>query len=398
MSDYAKYTVPQLWESLRAEDDAEVWRVVGAWRDTATVVDVQRGVLMSAREELLAAWPAEGSSAAAVFKTFVDELIAAMDDTANAAAKNYTALSRIVTGVMTAKAEVQHAYVNWIVLNQASGPEPATGALSPASQQVLQQAITAMEQADARIAEAAATLTVPVKFELMGLRDPATDTAGTQHDTSGKVNAGTAGPATGSAYSAGYLQQPEITPPVVGIATPATLTGGSTTLTGGTAPLPGTTTTPGNLPTGAGAAPGFGQVSAPGPLGAVGGAVGARRVLPPGGVIGQQSGQGVRGGPGGRSGAGTAARAGAARKWMPPGGVIGGNPEARGARSGAVGGRGAAPGAGLGGRKLRREGEARRFDPDNPWAVEQGVPPVLEAPPEEGPHDAGPGVIGLDRW
>ena len=44
-------------------------------------------------------------------------------------------------------------------------------------------------------------------------------------------------------------------------------------------------------------------------------------------------------------------------------------------------------------RRRRRPAEA---DPDNPWAVEEGVPPVLDAPAEP-IHTVGPGVIGLDR-
>lgn len=36
------------------------------------------------------------------------------------------------------------------------------------------------------------------------------------------------------------------------------------------------------------------------------------------------------------------------------------------------------------------------FDPSDPWAVDEGVPPVL-APGPEPYHDPGPGVIGIDR-
>ncbi len=36
------------------------------------------------------------------------------------------------------------------------------------------------------------------------------------------------------------------------------------------------------------------------------------------------------------------------------------------------------------------------WDPDDPWAVAEGVPPVIYPFPEPN-HDPGPGVIGLDR-
>jgi hypothetical protein len=43
----------------------------------------------------------------------------------------------------------------------------------------------------------------------------------------------------------------------------------------------------------------------------------------------------------------------------------------------------------------RRRGRKER-DPYDPWAVDEGVPPVIEPGPEPR-HDPGPGVIGIDR-
>jgi hypothetical protein len=37
------------------------------------------------------------------------------------------------------------------------------------------------------------------------------------------------------------------------------------------------------------------------------------------------------------------------------------------------------------------------FDPDDPWAVAEGVASVIEPAPEPKVHDPGPGVIGIDR-
>ena len=44
-----------------------------------------------------------------------------------------------------------------------------------------------------------------------------------------------------------------------------------------------------------------------------------------------------------------------------------------------------------------REHESRTWDPDDPWAVEHGVTPVLEPGQEPTSYDPGPGVIGIDR-
>ena len=44
-----------------------------------------------------------------------------------------------------------------------------------------------------------------------------------------------------------------------------------------------------------------------------------------------------------------------------------------------------------------RERGSQTWDPDDPWSVEHGVPPVLEPAEEPSFHDPGPGVIGIDR-
>lgn len=128
--------------------------------------------------------------------------------------------------------------------------------------------------------------------------------------------------------------------------------------------------------------------------------------MAPGGVIG-----GARGGgplPGGQfATGGSAARTG---RTASTGGVIDG---ARGgARSGpAVAGTGAGGGTAATratGPAMATSAGARRgddehdedrpgFDPDNPWAVEEGGPEIITPPVAPSSHDAGPGVIGIDR-
>jgi hypothetical protein len=53
--------------------------------------------------------------------------------------------------------------------------------------------------------------------------------------------------------------------------------------------------------------------------------------------------------------------------------------------------------AGQRGAGRRRDESDQHFDPDNPWATEKGVPGVLGPPAEVTGHEAGPGVIGIDR-
>jgi hypothetical protein len=45
---------------------------------------------------------------------------------------------------------------------------------------------------------------------------------------------------------------------------------------------------------------------------------------------------------------------------------------------------------------VKRRQQRLAGDPDNPWTVAEGIPPVVEPPPERR-HDVGPGVIGIDR-
>jgi hypothetical protein len=47
-------------------------------------------------------------------------------------------------------------------------------------------------------------------------------------------------------------------------------------------------------------------------------------------------------------------------------------------------------------RQRRDRAAAERRNPSDPWQVEDGMPPVI-TPPEERPHDPGPGVVGIDR-
>ncbi|MFY1669983.1 hypothetical protein ACN27G_08485 [Plantactinospora sp. WMMB334] len=169
------------------------------------------------------------------------------------------------------------------------------------------------------------------------------------------------------------------------------------------------------VPSGLGGVPGPGPgvgprggTGVPGKVGPLGtGPTGA----PPGGVIGAR--------PGGGGGAPPGA-VGASRSGGPPRGVnpVGGVIGTQGGRPGGAGGTGAGPagaravtrrgGAGGGaagtgapggarGRRDPDEPEQRRWDPDNPWEVEQGVAPEIEPNRDVDRHEPGSGILGKDR-
>ncbi|MDG4786380.1 hypothetical protein O7626_10640 [Micromonospora sp. WMMD1102] len=156
----------------------------------------------------------------------------------------------------------------------------------------------------------------------------------------------------------------------------------------------------------------------PGRVGPLGG--GPTGGVPPGGVIGGRPG----GGPGGAPGVAGAPRSGGVTRGVNPvGGVIGpqgGRPGAAGGgRPGTSGGIGAVPGGGrsgarrpgagggtsgtpgaIGGARGRRDPEnpeQKKWDPDNPWEVEQGVAPEIEPNRDVDRHEPGSGILGKDR-
>ncbi|MBF9130891.1 hypothetical protein I0C86_18285 [Plantactinospora sp. S1510] len=208
-------------------------------------------------------------------------------------------------------------------------------------------------------------------------------------------------------------------PSLTGVTPPTTTLPGPTLPPAPPVPTPPPTVTPG-LPIGPPliGGPPVGPISTggvprgPGGTGKVGlGPTALSAGVPPGGVIGAKPGGNVGGVPGGSG------RAGGAPRANPVGGVIGqsgqgaGRPGAAGAAGGAGAGRGsgtgragAAGGSGSSGmvgsqrgRKSGDEQDTRHWDPDNPWAVEEGVAPEIEPNRTVGRHEPGTGVIGKDR-
>lgn len=112
-----------------------------------------------------------------------------------------------------------------------------------------------------------------------------------------------------------------------------------------------------------------------------------RRINPIGGVIGGGGGAGTSptGGAGSRPGAGRGPHLGATHAAPPFGNSFGAG--------------GASSWNGMPGRpssQAQNDANPQHWDPDHPWATNEGVPPVVHPPTEDGPIDPGP-VIGFDR-
>jgi hypothetical protein len=130
---------------------------------------------------------------------------------------------------------------------------------------------------------------------------------------------------------------------------------------------------------------------------------GSGRALPSGAVIGETVGGGRGGAAGGVGGAGAVGRgqAGGAGRGAGARGTTKPKPPSwlpEDEENGGRAGRAASNTTGMSGtgrRSGRRDDEYDQpFDPDNPWAVAEGVEPVI-LPSDHNPrHDPGPNVIG----
>ncbi|GAA1823233.1 hypothetical protein HC028_15690 [Planosporangium flavigriseum] len=417
-TNWAAYDVPTLWKMLQNEDPLKTSEHIAAWRMTYELLTTHMAELQRCRDELAAKWSAASSPAAAAFLNYVDNMLASMKATGDAAVSTYDGLSGINGALIRAKAEIGKLHEQWQKYQHEEdtslsifGWQPFADTPDNWKEQLKVQAARQMSEADVAVFQSSAKLTPPEVYD-PGVQK--TDSTEFQPDSS-TSSGGT------SAYSGGSWAQTPFIPAPVAVPPPApsapvapTPTPPGSVLTGGvaapTAPAPGATpppitptpplSGPALPPTGLisprpGLLPGEAPISrastgsaprqgAPG-RGAIG--VGGeptglhgRAALAPGGVIGGEP-------------AASHPAATPMRRVNPVGGVIGEHP----AGAVATSGRQPAGVAGQRGASRRHDESDQHFDPDNPWATEEGVPGVLTPQAAPTSHEAGPGVIGIDR-
>jgi hypothetical protein len=436
------------------------WQQVTAWTKTNELLDEHAATLDMYRQDLVAQWPPEKNQAAAAFVGYLDNLILALRQGSTAAANNVTALANLTGAVSTARTDVKKAYTEyqsnqgklaqyqqdldaWTAQasqSDAPAPNPPTSPVAANRQQQLtQQAQQSMAVLSGAAVDSTMKMTIPPPYA-----PPTTTTLDNRQHIDGPPAAVMSPPAIPAPRTSGSGSIPKAPtmPGGLGSSTggpsPAGTVGSGPILNGGViapppppgpAPMPPIAPTPlpgpggplppgglinppplgplpsGNPPVGGGGLKptNFGSGPLPtspteGPL--VGRGPAGARALAPGGVIGNPPGGG---GPLARGGRGPA---GAVRRVNPVGGVLGqGSPSER-PMGGASGGRSMAGGSSATGQpflanqrrgKGDREHESRTWDPDDPWAVDHGVAPVLEPGQEPTSYDPGPGVIGIDR-
>ncbi|GAA3912817.1 hypothetical protein [Actinoplanes auranticolor] len=382
---WSAYNTPRIWAMVEKEDDPEAWRQVSALGSLAGLLHDQRRRLELAKETLMGAWPPEKNKAAAAFVDLIDDLLFNMAENKKVADANAGALAQVLEALRQAKVKVEPLYRSYL----AKSDDWVPGWWDNAEDEIDEQARRQMRNAESIVADPGNAIVAPDVYEFeprMFADAPLGRPGGDGSDS--RATPLSAGVTSG-------ISVPHDPPP----------------------PLPGAASSGSGageaIDTASPSGPSLAGVISPPPIGSpspapppVSGS--AAVITTPGLVIGGAGGRssvgaGQRGLPGSviEGGAPVQGRARAVKpatpSWLPP---ATGQPAGRGAGSPA--GRASqaspsmmpAPQHPANRCRSGERGQGPAFDPDNPWATEQGVPPVIEPSRRQYRHDPGPGVIG----
>ncbi|WP_433084754.1 hypothetical protein ACQP1P_08570 [Dactylosporangium sp. CA-052675] len=376
---YKDFKLPDLWNIVRDEDPEAGFTHVSTLNRLRTALEQQRDNLRVHRDRLTDGWPPNRSEAAWAFAGRINDMIDVMTQTADTANLMAVGVDEAYAAVREARRQLESMMAQY---SRATGQGLAAGGAKHA--ELDQRGRDVLIASDARIAGAAEKINAAVpryrRFDEVGakiLRDPDADGGGSGQSPGrrGGIGGGSAmlqppvfdPPSPGDGLTlAEQPERPDGTSgngPRIGVPTGQIGVIGGVPESGNPAPA-----TPGGVAFRPGVLAPGGVISAPRPGGA---AVGQPAVPMPGGAVP-------------RTGASQTARTRPATSAAAPA-------EPFGSR-GAVGG--------YRDRSYEEYTKRRRSRPsvdgDELWGVDEGVPPVLEAPPERR-HDPGPGVVGIDR-
>ncbi len=416
------------------------WELLTGWRRSADLVNEHRAQVQSYRDNLAAVWPPEKSPAAAAYLARLDDLIANLTETYEAAVANHTAFSTATLSISLAQKDMDEIYREYSSNAQlmaahnsaqqernngtpSPSPAPSGGEqppVAPGRQDELRwKAVALLSSVSSELASAQVQIVKPKPYPpATTFGDDPTPLDGTPYiappippltpAVAGRSTTPTT--PTPQRSSVVFPAPNGTTPPVNAAPPPGLVLGGTTPITTppatGIPPiqsapansLPSPSVQPGIMPPGTkNFVPGGGTIAHPVGVGPGRGLSVPReglahpqipagiRSMPPGGLIGGVPGVGVS----------QPART-ATQHVNPVGGVISGNqPQSRlSASRAAEGSNGATYGPNAG----RRGGhddqaERMRWDPNNPWEIAEGVDPVV-LPSREQRIDPGP-AIGL---
>lgn len=425
-TNWSSVSVIDMWLAVGNQETTPHWELLTGWRKSYELTQQHMAVVKNYRENLATAWPPEKSAASAAYIERLDDLIAHLQRTYDAAVANYGAFSSATLALSSARGDLEKV-VDEYLANQSKladfekdqADKPTSGGIMvrPAPNppvavgrqaQLEAQARTIMFGLSAEVIQARAQIAQPPKYvPRMGVDDDSTDFGGTTHtpptippivpvtpgvNTSSSATSFTQGPA--STHSNSPATATPSTPRLPGLVlggtdvtapTPPTLTPSQSLIVGGPPNPPVVTTGPfTGLPVGSNSlpfssTPGRGASAIPGQT---------MRAMPPGGIIGTAPAMGLR-----QPGSGSRP----VPSVNPVGGILNPNngPGSRG-QTGRTQPGATNPLGTIGGRAANEDDgreTSSRWDPDNPWETSKGVEPILQ-PPVEQRVDPGP-AIGL---
>jgi hypothetical protein len=437
-TDWMAMDVIQMWQAIQNQDTTAHYQLLDGWRKSYELTLEHLGQVQNYRQNLAEAWPPEKSAASAAYLQRLDELIANLQSTYDAAVATHHAFASATLAISLSRNDVEKIYTEYtsnqtkleefknrpyVAAGKSAVPPQKPPVADGRQEQLNNQARSIMYGLSSEIIQAKTQITKPPVYVPSGGRekgdvdngdntyvappippvttfDPGSpshvsSSGTTQHSTTHATNPGANPPAPppSSARQPGLIlggiqPTPIAPPPTAGIIPQPPIGGGLPNVISPTPILPPTPIGSGsaNLPPGAGMTKGF-VGDGRGRPGMRGVPDGGMRAMAPGGVIGGTPGVGL-GQP--ATGARPASRV------NPVGGVI--NPNNSEGRPGSAG-RGLTSGQPLGnlGRGSsghRDESDAALYwDPDNPWETAEGVSPVVR-PADEQRVDPGP-AIGL---
>ncbi|MET0522860.1 MAG: hypothetical protein ABW156_12965, partial [Jiangellaceae bacterium] len=284
---WSSMTMDEMQKLIQNPDVEKHWELLTGWRRSADLVNEHRAQVQSYRDNLAAAWPPGKSAAAAAYLSRLDDLIANLSETYEAAVANHTAFSTATLSISLAQKEMNELHrehsSNATLLaahtlaqqeRPASGtPSPSPGPsgeqppVAPGRQDELKwKAIALLSSVSSELAHAQISLVRPTPYKPGSPRDELTDGGGFVPPpippiTPGSIHDSSRSPATGkpsAQFRVGNTHSGAIAPAIPqpglvlgGGPTPVitpTLSGGSPAL----APIPGGAngpiTTPGLLP------------------------------------------------------------------------------------------------------------------------------------------------------
>ncbi|GAA3282151.1 hypothetical protein Dvina_09650 [Dactylosporangium vinaceum] len=388
---YLSYRLPDLWRSLAAEDPDAGFTHVNTLNRLRAALEQQRDNLRTHRDRLTESWPPDRSEAAAAFVARINGLLDVMTTTAAATSRITTGVDQTYAALRDARRLLESLMTEFHKHPTAPGL-PITVGRPDLDREARQTLITT----DATIVKATALIDTPLPEPMLAPAD-STETVDPGAPSGGIAR-------LESRTSSGSAQSTLLPAPVFDPPRPALTDAGPTTagpIGGGTGPVltgrPGDWTSPAPQPDFSGLIGGGPGTSLSHPTSSQ---PTAPSVLGPGGVISAPKPPSTSVAPPPSTTApigGAVQRAGAtpptARRRAAGSQIIAPDQtRAHRARGASDGYRDPSYEA----YRQRRRAGRTEGDQDERWPVREGVPPVIEAPPER-PHDPGPGVLGIDR-